>query len=370
MLFSAIPEHQGLKKALMESKSDNRVAHAYLLSGCCGSAAWPLGLAFSTYLNCLSPEKDDACGECLSCISMSRFVHPNVQFVFPHQVGEGHKEYEDDYPKWRIFLKQNPFPMLQDWSVLLGEGKQCQITKGDIDHGIKNIYTRPSLGAYRVVCIWLPECLNRVAANALLKVLEEPPLHTVFVLVSHDLDRVLPTVRSRVQRHNVPLFTDRALALLVQKQFSYLLSEQMEEVVFFARGDYIQAKRYIEHDIVSHFEQFCDWMRSCYSRNFTHLVQNAESFHSQTKDYQKVFFADVLRLVDIILECKVLHKKPRLGRISEFVENFQKVVAFDQIQYMTQLFNQGYDHLGKNANAKMVHMHISLEIARMFHPLG
>lgn len=370
MLFSAIPEHQGLKKALIESKSDNKVAHAYLFSGCCGSAAWPLGLAFSTYLNCLSPEKDDACGRCLSCTSMARFVHPNVQFVFPNQIGESHKEHEDDYPKWRVFLRENPFPVLQDWAVLLGEGKQCQITKGDVDRSIKNIYIKPSLGTYRVVCVWLPEYLNRVAANALLKVLEEPPLHTVFVLISHDLDRVLPTVRSRVLRHNVPLFTDHALALLIQKQFPHLSSEQMEEAVFFARGDYIQAKRYVENDIISHFERFCNWMRSCYSRNFIHLVQDAEAFHSQTKDHQKVFFADILRLLDVILECKVLNKKSHLGHISEFIENFQKVIALDQIKYMTQLFNRGYDYLGRNANTKMVHMCISLEVVHMFHPIG
>lgn len=369
MLFSVVPGQDKLdelKEALIQSVLVKRVAHAQCFQGASGSAVLPLALAFATYLNCMEPLRDDACGRCFSCTSMEKLIHPDLQLVFPNKssIQEGQETYKSLF---RSSLRESSFLTLEEWASVIGsENKQCQITRQDIVISIQNISLKTAIGKYKVVLIWLPEYLNHVAANTLLKTLEEPPLGTIFLLVSHNLEKVLPTIRSRVQQYNIPPFTSTAICKLLQSKFPNENPLKIKEVALFSQGDYHKAIQFMEKATEPHFDQFCDWMRSCYSQNFIQIIKQAELFQKQEKDSQKAFFVYALQLIRLILLNKFLEKKTFSQQISTFIEKFKQVITVEQIKHIIVLFDQGYNNLEQNANAKMVYTYISIQIVNLF----
>lgn len=177
MLFSSIPGLEETKVKLINAIQNDHLAHALLFHGKEGSPSLPLVLAMATYINCANPAADDACGKCPSCVKMGKLVHPDLNFAMPLPAAgkKDDEETTDLLSSWRNFVLKNPYGNLQDWNYHLAINKPLSITKGAAKQIVKTLSLKSFEGGYKMMLIWSPETMHVAAANALLKVLEEPP---------------------------------------------------------------------------------------------------------------------------------------------------------------------------------------------------
>ena len=185
MRFSKIPGLSNEKKRLVDSFNSNTIHHAMLFVGQRGSANLSLALAFATYINCKS-RGDDSCGLCSSCNKMDKLIHPDVNFIFPvAPTTKINKEIISDkfIESWRSSVIESPYLTVEDWFEIYGfENKQPNISKDEVRNLVKKLSLKPFESVFKINIIWLPEYLNISTANAMLKILEEPPGNTLFLL--------------------------------------------------------------------------------------------------------------------------------------------------------------------------------------------
>ncbi len=160
MIFDGIYGHRKQIEILRNAILSDRVSHAYLFVGIEGVGKRTVALAFANALNCQNG-KGEGCGRCASCRKIANNNHPDVRLVVAK--------------KDNILIDQIR-ELQREMSLALYEAR------------------------YRVVIIDQAEKMNPAAANCLLKILEEPPMKTVIVLVSRTLHLLLPTIVSRCQK--------------------------------------------------------------------------------------------------------------------------------------------------------------------------
>ena len=370
MQFAEIPEHHAFKSTLISMAVTGKVPHAQLFVGPAGSANLALALAFATYLNCSSRLEADACGSCFSCASMAQFTHPDLQLVFPKKASSAVSETKSAYLEtFRNCLKEHPFLTIEEWSSAMQyDSKQCQISRQDASKIIQQLSLKPFIGPYKMVCIWLPEYLHHTAANALLKTLEEPPVDTVFLLVSSNSDKILPTIRSRTQQHTIPPCSEEAIQQVLRNTYRDLDVNRYKEIAFLAEGNLCKAFQLIEQGIEDHFERFSHWMRSCYSGDLIKVVARSEAFYKLPADAQKNFLTYALQLTRVTLLGKLDDSLLQIDLTTEatFSKKFGLNVTIDQLKEIIAQLTQAYYYLERNANAKMVYTHLSIQIVHIF----
>ena len=212
MLFKEVLGQEKLKELLLHSVREGRMHHAQLFLGPKGSANLALALAFAQYVGCVSKQQDDACGTCPSCIKQMKFVHPDLHFVFTVATTTKVKAKpisKNFLTEWRSLLDENPYFSLFYWLKHIGvENKQGRISVEESAHILKDLSLKPYESETRMILIWMPEKMNIQAANKLLKIIEEPPQKTLFLLVAESTDNMLATVLSRTQLLKVPRHSD------------------------------------------------------------------------------------------------------------------------------------------------------------------
>ena len=376
MHFAAIHGYATIKRNLIRIAQTHQVPHAQLFRGPEGSASLPLALAFITYLNCQNRLEDDACGQCSSCLKMKKLVHPDVKFVFPTSTTKkitGKDVVSVNFMKtWRVFLHENPYGHASDWSHYLNsENKQLSISKEEARSIIQAVSFKAFEGAYKIVLVWLPEYLHITAANALLKIVEEPPPRTLFLLVSTHPDRILNTIRSRTQQVHIPAFTDNALASMLVQQHS-LDQEQLSQIRLLADGNLNKAFKLVENMTMGYFDYFRDWMRLCYTYDLTRLVDQADHFQKMSKTGQRNFLAYSLHM---LREALVLYfMQAALTRVTkeeqEFTQKLRKTLTHQQIKEWITWLNHAYYCIERHVNPRILYLDLSLKIARTFTALA
>ena len=376
MHFATIPEHKNIKTYLTQAVHAKKIAHAHLFIGQEGSANLSLALAFASYLHCLeSNVTNDACGKCAPCLKIKKWVHPDIQFIFPtpglQQATDKQNSESNLLPQWRTFISTKPYGTISDWSYHINEeGKQLSIKVATVRQIITQMGLTAFEGKYKIIIIWLPELLHSVAANALLKKLEEPPQGTIFLLVSTYSDKVLNTITSRTQQHRVSLFTDGAIRKMVSQQYPSLIAAHLEEIILLAEGNLHKGFQLAMYDDVGNslFEHFQYWMRYCYSQNMSELLLQAASFHTMDREKQKIFFNYVLHMMRAILLDK-FNVAPLINspvHEQHFIKKIGKHISHKQLTDYIGWTNQAYYYLERNANPKMVYMSLSIKIGQAF----
>ncbi|MHA7877949.1 MAG: DNA polymerase III subunit [Bacteroidota bacterium] len=372
MRFAAIQGYTLLKRRLTCMVKKQQVPHAQLFWGPEGNASLPLAWAFTTYLNCQNRLEEDACGSCASCLKMKKLIHPDVSAVFPTSATKqitGRDVVSSNFMKaWRTFLQENPYGQANDWSYYLNsESKQLSISKEEARSIIQTLSLKTFEGGYKVVLIWLPEYLHVAAANTLLKIIEEPPSHTLFLLVSNHPDKILGTIRSRTQHIYIPAFSDKALANTLTQKYS-LRQEQIAQITLLANGNLNKARRLVDSMTGDYFEHFKSWMRSCYAHNFTQLVAQAASFHELSRTGQRDFLAYSLHMIREALVLPFTQKK--LTRASDeeqrFAEKLRQTLTYQQIKTWITWLDQAFFYIERHTNPKILYLNLSLKIARTF----
>lgn len=364
MLFSEIPGQSEVKERLVSSVKSNNVAHALLFDGKDGGASLPLALAFATYLNCKNPRETDACGECANCSKLSKLAHPDINFTFP--TAGGKKVLSENFIKeWRDFIIANPYGSYAEWLNKI-EIKQGNIPVEESRKIIQNVSLKPYEGGYKIVLIWFVEAMAAPAANALLKVLEEPPANTLFLLVTADYNRLLATIQSRVQRVSVSeLSHEEMLTFLMEKQG--LSEERAKQIAFLTEGNIADALAMIHLKENNHKNWFANWMRYCYAFDVAKLVMATEEFDTFSKVEQKDILGYGLKILrEIYLENIGLERLIKLeGEELVFVQKFSRVFKFENIGKISDLLSEAIMHIDRNVRAKIVLLDTSISISSL-----
>lgn len=374
MKFSDIPGLEAVKARLIDSVRQNHIAHAQLFLGTEGALNLPLALAYSTYLHCLNRNEHDACGTCAACSKSAKYIHPDTSFVFPLGNIKGDKDEErfksEILKSWRAFLLEQPFGDLTDWTNFYGgEDKQALINREESREIIKTLSLKPFESKYKVMIIWQPELMHPSAANGILKILEEPPANTFFLLVSNAPERLLQTVLSRTQVVQVPLQADEDLDSYLQEKHP-VEATRRQEIIQLAEGNLNLAIKLITSEEDHYQDRFAEWMRSCYKRDFATLVGFSEEFH----DLDRLNQRNLLQYGLGMMRETLLHHAgaDTLSRIktgeAKFVKDFSKIMNVEKVEKINQLITDAHYHLERNGSAKMIFLDLSLHISKTINP--
>lgn len=243
MLFRDIIGQEATKEQLCRSVREGRIAHAQLFAGISGIGKLQLALAYSQYLNCPNRTETDSCGTCPTCIQFERLQHPDLHFAFPIV---GSDETCDSFLEpWRNIILTKHYFDLEDWHKALGvETKQSMIYEKESGEILRKLSLKPYGNGYKVMIIWQPEKMNASSANKLLKLLEEPPARTVFLLVSEHPEQLLSTIQSRVQTIRVPRLETAVLTQALQQKG--VDEPRALDIARIANGSYLAALKKID----------------------------------------------------------------------------------------------------------------------------
>ncbi|MFN3996864.1 ATP-binding protein [Algoriphagus sp.] len=376
MQFSEIPGLPETKEKLINAVKFNHLAHALLFHGPEGSANLTLALALATYLYCENPSDTDSCGACSPCQRMSRLVMPDLNFAFPviakskddDKVEEEEDDKVDVLTNWRKFAIDYPYGNVHDFIYFNGfEKKQLNISKASARKMIQALSLMSFEGGYKIMLIWAPEFLHPSAANALLKIIEEPPAKTIFMLVTSQADQLLTTILSRTQKILVRAFTDEEIkAHLIDTEMSD--SKSADQIAMLADGNLREAYRMIDQVEDVQVTQIRNWFRFCVSKDLKEIFDLADWFHKEPKESQKSLMLTGLNVTREIL-LKNFDLDSLLRTTDEdrtFIDKISKnVLNEDHAVKLYESFNQAHYHLERNGNAKMIFTDLSMDILVM-----
>ncbi len=369
MRFSKIPGLSNEKKRLVDSFDSNTIHHAMLFVGQRGSANLSLALAFATYINCRS-RGDDSCGLCSSCNKMDKLIHPDVNFIFPvAPTTKINKEIISDkfIESWRSSVMESPYLTVEDWFEIYGfENKQPNISKDEVRNLVKKLSLKPFESVFKINIIWLPEYLNISTANAMLKILEEPPSSTLFFIVTNNHQKLISTIRSRVQLFKVKRFSDGDMKEYLSLSQSVSESE-VDQAIYLSDGDLNKAEKYLYASNSEDLEKIKVWMRSCYTQNFQEINSQVEWFNSLSKIKKRTFLIYSLKLMR---EALVSGIDESLSKISDvemsFISKFRTTLESDDFEEIIIFLDESIRFLDRNANPKILFLDLSIKISNLF----
>ena len=370
MTFADIPNQFAVKALLRQSVQRQHVAHAQLFRGREGGAALALALAYAQYLNCEARAADaaDSCGRCPACTKTAKLAHPDLNFIMPVTTT---KSVTKDavsskfMAEWRAFVLDNPYQGLNDWMQHIGaENKQGNISKEEAVQILKLVSLKAFEARFKIVILWLPELMHPAAANAVLKLLEEPPPATIFLLVSHAPEQLLPTIISRVQPVVVrPFSEDDITAFLHGKyQVPEVKARQVAQLAEGSLGAAIASRdANADHD---YFEFFAKWMRLSFGQKAADILKLSEEFQKLGRENQKELLSYSLGVLRKVLLFGIDPKfVPHLATSEQqFVTGFAKFVTPRNADLLTKELTDAHYHIERNANAKMVFVDSSLRM--------
>lgn len=377
MLFKDIPGQTEIKERLIRSVLQNRVSHAQLFTGSEGVMKLPMAVAYARFLCCtrrVVPEENillaDACGTCPSCLKFNNLAHPDLHFIFPVITpGTGVKPTSDLYlPLWReMWKKKQGMFSLTDWHLALeAENKQPIIYTEDCNQIIKKLSYKSYESEYKVMIIWMVEKMNQSAAPRILKILEEPPDKTLFILVARDLSTMLTTILSRTQVIRFPRITGEEIAgWLEGKGFG---KETVGRAAYLSEGNVLKALELTQDDDQVHFERFRTWLRYCFKpqASMNELVALSEELATLGREAQKRF---LLYGLSIIRQCFIMGQTGRNPRYESeealFIRNLAPFVHAGNIAGYDALFNEAIYHIEGNAYQKVLFLDVSLKLVKL-----
>ncbi len=372
MRFNEIPGQDAIRARLLQAVKTNRVSHALMLSGSAGSGNYALALALAQYLQCTSPLDDDSCGVCPACHQAAQFVHPDIHFVFPVARTAKIKDEpsSDDFiEEWRQYLATGPYPSLEGWYHAMNiENKQAGIFKKEAQDILRKLNFKSYQSDYKVIIFWMPEKMNSTAANKLLKIIEEPADHTVFLFVTCGTDEILPTILSRTQLIKVPKITSEAM-------YKKLLEEYPDQekilrgVVQRSQGDYLLAQQMIDQSDQNllNRDRFFRWMRICYALQISEITQWVSEVSEIGRERQKWFLQYALGMVrnNYLLNRGMAELAVMDDEETLFSSRFNSFIHSGNIEDLMSEFDLAIAQIAMNANPKILLTDMSLQMYRL-----
>lgn len=367
MLFKDIIGQEEAKERLIREAKEGKIAHARLFCGNEGVGKLPLAIAYAQYLSCEHPTDNDSCGVCPNCVKYNKLIHPDLHFVFPVIKKKNKDTISDDYLKeWREVLNSSPYFNLNMWLKEMGaENQQAQIYVKESDEIIRKLNLKSSQGGYKVMIMWLPEKMNVECSNKLLKLLEEPPTQTIFILISEEPDMLLPTIQSRVQRFNIHAIDKEKIAETLCLNYG-LEPNDAKNIAHRCQGNFLKALEtiHLNEDNQFYFEEFVSLMRLAYQRKIREIKQWSDNIAAIGRERQKNFLAYIQRMLreSFIYNFHTPDISYLSGEEQKFSSRFSPFINEGNVISIMEELSIAEQHIGQNVNAKMVFFDLALKM--------
>jgi len=380
MLFSDILGQEHIKSHLTKSVDEGRIAHAQLFVGPEGSGTLPMALTYAQYLLCGNVRGENLGGNESCNLKFNNFSHPDLHFAFPvttsHKVKS--KPVSNFYlEEWRQLLEQQPYGNLFDWYNLLGvDNKQGQIGVDEAHEIVKSLSLKSYEGGYKVMIIWMAEKMNTACANKLLKLIEEPPEKTVFILIAEDEEQIINTIKSRCQVLHFPLLPEETIASGLVKNF-HIEKSVASKIAHQSNGNYNKACDLIYQDSEDiQFEKwFVVWIRSAFkakgNKSAIHdLISWSEEIAKTGRETQKKFLRFCLNYFRqaLLLNYKaneLVYLEPKSENFK--LEKFAPFVHDNNILEISKEIQDAVYHIERNGNSKIILTDLSIKLTRLLH---
>jgi len=377
MRFADITGQEDLKRHLVQSVDAGRVSHAQLFTGQAGAGALALAVAYVQYLCCHHRHDGDSCGECPDCRQIAALAHPDLHLVFPVNK-QGKKSGEvmrsDEFlPLFRAPLGDNGGEVSAAGAyerLDLGKTLKGMIAAREADEIIRKLSFKSFEADYKTMLIWLPEAMNEEAANKILKILEEPWEKTLFLLVSEQPDRLLPTILSRTQEVAVPRIAPDVLERVARER-GIADPVKARNMARLAGGDLLELKHLVagESDALrkENFDLFCGLMRLSYNDKHLELVAWAEDAAQLSREQQRAFLRDAARLLreSYMLHAGINEVCYLWGEELAFCTKFAPFIGSQNIEPLIGEIESALAQISQNGNPTIVFTHFALAVSKM-----
>jgi DNA polymerase-3 subunit delta' len=380
MLFSEILGQEHLKNHLTRSADNARIPHAQLFVGGEGTGTLPMAIAYAQYILCLNTRGENIDGNDSCNLKFKNFSHPDLHFAFPVTTNDRVKSKpvsKNFLAEWRQLLNQQPYGNLFDWYKLLGvDNKQGQIGVDEAHEIVKSLSLKSYEGGYKVMLIWMAEKMNIACSNKLLKLIEEPPDKTIFILIAEDEEQIISTVRSRCQILHFPPLSEDTIKNALIKNYDLEIPEAAK-IAHQANGNYNKAcdLMYQDSEDLQFETWFIFWIRSAFkakgNKTAIHdLISWSEEIAKTGRETQKQFllfcldfFRQALLLNYGADQLVYLNPKSRdfdIGKFAPFVHESNILQIRDELQ-------DAIYHIERNGNSKIILTDLSIKLTRLLH---
>ena len=366
--FKDVIGQEALKEKLRREVNEGHIPHAQLFCGPSGVGKLALALAYARYLCCTNRSDGEACGHCQSCKQWDQLMHPDVHFMFPIVSSEKKKKTicADYLTEWRELLINSPYFSYSQWlEAIDAENSQALIYGKESDEITKTLSLKPVQGDFKITVIWLPEKMNDTCANKMLKLLEEPPERTIFLLCSEEPERMLSTILSRAQRINLPRLTEIEIAEALQNKYG-IEPRDSENLAHLANGSFVKAldQIHLNEDNDRYLELFISLMRLAYARRIREMKAWSEEVASLGREKQKELLTYCQRMIRESFMANFHQKQMSYMNLEEqnFTSRFAPFVNEGNAMSIMQELSEAQIHIEQNVNAKMVFFDLALKM--------
>ena len=374
MLFNQIIGQEHIKKHLQKSAENGRVPHAQLFIGKEGCGSLPMAIAYAQFLLCNFSEDAGACN-----IKCNKLQHPDLHFAFPVTTNDSVKKHAVSdlfLEDWRDFIATQPYGSLFNWLQHIGvENKQGLIGVDESEAVVKKLKLKSYEGGFKVMIIWMAEKMNIAAANKLLKLIEEPPQKTVFLLITENEEQIINTIKSRCQALHFPALSEQdiANALILKNQVA---DNQATKIAHQAEGNYNKALHLLQNDSsdLVFEEWFIAWIRTAFRAKgnasvVQQLISWSDTIAKTGRETQKRFLDYCLQFFRQALLMN--YKSDQLvfmeSKSGFDLSKFAPFVHSGNIIEIEKELNDAMYHIERNGNAKIILLDLSMKLTRFLH---
>jgi DNA polymerase III subunit delta' len=389
MQFKDVIAHREVKAQLKDLVQKNRLSHSLLFLGREGSGALPLAIAFAQYILCenVNPkvkrekavslfnndeteessfDREDSCGICPSCVKAAQLIHPDLHFSYPALKRNSNHDrvISTDYiTEWREFIRQTPYFNVADWIDFLKENskiespvnKQGNITVFECDDISHKLSLKPFESTYKILIMWMPEYLGN-SGNKLLKLIEEPPPDTIFILVAEDENAILPTILSRTQLIKIASLSDPEIANTLIEKYG-VAPEKASQVAAMADGNFREALLLLQNSDEGLLTSIKEWLNVTLKNNITSQIKWIDDMSKKGREKQKQLLKYFVHLIEQSIRARYLNGSD-LSSIPEaemdFALKLNKICGMDAQEAMINELDKSIYHIERNAHAKML----------------
>lgn len=372
MLFNQLIGQHHIINHLKRTADTGRIAHAQLFVGANGVGTLAAAIAYAQYILCSNDESCDA--------RVAKLQHPDLHFAFPTAVNENVKKHPVSklfLEEWRTFIKEHPYGSLYQWYQQLGiENKQGQIGVDEAEEIVNALKLKSYEGGYKIMIIWMAEKMNNAAANKLLKLIEEPPEKTIFLLVVEHPELLINTILSRCQILDFPLLSEENIAeALIERENSF--PAEAQKIAHRSEGNYQKALGLLksEGNDLEYEQLFITWVRAAFKAKgnasvIQDLIAWSDTIGTMGREKQKQFLNFCLQFFRQALLFNygakdLVFYEPQTKGFS--IEKFAPFVNSANIESINTELNDAIYHIERNGNAKLILLDTSIKLTRLLH---
>ncbi len=370
MQFKDVIGQEEAKRRLIRGFNDGRLPHAMMFVGPEGCGNLAIALAFAQYIACPNRNEVDSCGTCATCRKFNNLQHADLHFSFPFLLQSDKIVTSDPYlPVWREELIASPYFTLDHWIQRLeAENKQLVMGVNEAASILSKLRLKSFEGGYKFMLIWRPELMNTEAANKLLKIIEEPPQGTLFMLVASSTQQMLPTILSRTQLFRLNALPTDLVSTELRNRLN-INEEDANSLAFLTQGNVFDALRMAaaNDDSAPAFDRFVEWMRICYSFDFKKLITWVDEAAKLGREEQKAF---VIYALHMFRQCIVSNytegELALLGKKeADFSRKFAPFINHRNIIDLSVKAEEAHRDISRNVNARLVFFDLSSSVYKL-----